>query len=72
MCPPNRPQVNGKVERWFQIVLRECLFLHPLASEDERQRALDTFVEDYDNDRAHLFIKGLTSLSLSAYLSTTL
>ena len=28
-------------------------------------------VEYYNNDRAHLAIKGLTSLSLSAYLSTT-
>jgi transposase InsO family protein len=43
MCPPNRPQTNGTVERWFQTVLRECLFLHPLASEDEGQRAQDTY-----------------------------
>jgi len=69
---PYRPQTNGKVERWFQTVLRECLYLHPLASEDERQRALDTFVEYYNNDRPHLGIKGLTPLSRLAALSTTL
>ncbi|MCX5985886.1 MAG: integrase core domain-containing protein, partial [Chloroflexi bacterium] len=57
---PYRPQTNGKVERWFQTVLRECLSLHPLASEDERQRALDAFVEYHNNDRPHLGIKGLT------------
>ena len=69
---PDRPQTNGKVERWFQTVLRECLSLHPLASEDERQRALDTFVEYYDHDRPHLGIKGLTPLARLASLSTTL
>ena len=40
-----RPQTNGKVERWFQTVLRECLSLHLLASEDERKRTQDAFVE---------------------------
>ncbi|MCX5987294.1 MAG: integrase core domain-containing protein, partial [Chloroflexi bacterium] len=69
---PYRPQTNGKVERWFQTVLRECLPLHPLASEDERQRALDAFVEYSNNDRPHLGIKGLTPLSRLAALSTTL
>ena len=69
---PYRPQTNGKVERWFQTVLRECLSLHPLASEDERQRALDAFVEYSINDRPHLGIKGLTPLSNLASLSTTL
>ena len=69
---PYRPQTNGKVERWFQSVMRECLYLHPLASEDERQRALDTFVEYYNHDRPHLGIKGLTPISRLASLSTTL
>ena len=69
---PYRPQTNGKVERWFQTVLRGCLYRHPLASEDERQRALDAFVP-YDNkDRPHLGLNGLTPLSRLASLSTTL
>ncbi|MCX5986049.1 MAG: integrase core domain-containing protein, partial [Chloroflexi bacterium] len=69
---PYRPQTNGKVERWFQTVLRECLYLRPLASEDERQRALDTFVEYSNKDRPHLGIKGLTPLVRLAALSTTM
>ena len=55
-----RPQTNGKVERWFQTVLRECLSLHPLACEEERKFSLDTFVECSNNDRPDLGIKGLT------------
>ncbi|NBT25329.1 MAG: transposase [Actinobacteria bacterium] len=66
---PDRPQTNGKVERWFQTLLRECLYLRPLASEDERRLALDAFVEYFNNERPHLGIKGLTPL---AALSTTL
>ncbi|MSQ43372.1 MAG: transposase, partial [Chloroflexi bacterium] len=69
---PYRPQTNGKVERWFQTVLRECLSLRPLASEDERQRALDAFVEYSNHDRPHLGINGLTPLVRLASLSTTL
>ena len=57
---PYRPQTNGKVKRWFQTVQRECLSLRPLASEDERQRAIDAFVEYQNHDRPHLGIKGLT------------
>ena len=37
-----------------------------------RMRGLDAFVEYYNNDRPHLGIKGLTSLSCLAALSTTL
>ena len=69
---PDRPQTNGKVERWFQTVLRECLSLHPLASEDARQLASDAFVKYDNHHRPHLGIKGLTPLSRLAALSTTL
>ena len=70
ICPPNRPRTNGKVERWFQTVLCESLSRHPLASEDDRQRALETFVEYSNNDRPHLGIKGFTPISRLADLST--
>ncbi len=69
---PYRPQTNGKVKRWFQTVLRECLYLRSLASEGERQRALDAFVEYYNNDRPHLGIKGLTPIARLASRSTPL
>ncbi len=67
-----RPQTNGKVEHWFQTVQLECIYLHPLASEDERHLALDAFVEGYNHDRRHLGINGLTPLSRIASLSATL
>ena len=41
-------------------------------SKDERQRALDAFVDYSNNDRPHLGINGLTPLSRLASLSTTL
>ena len=69
---PEWPQTNRKVERWFQTVLRECLHLYPLASEDERQRAVDAFVRHHNHDRPHVGIKGITPLSRLASLSTTL
>ena len=71
-CPPDRTQTNGKVELRLQAVLRECLYLHPEASEDELQRALDAFMEYHNHDRPHLGIKGLTPHSRVAFLSTIL
>ena len=72
ICPPNRPQTNWKIERWFQTVLRECLFLHPLASEDDRQRAKGSLVEYQNNDRPHLCIDGLNRISRLASPSITM
>ena len=61
----------GKVERWFQTNLRECLDLHWLASEDDRQRAHGSLVEYQNNNRPHLCIEGLTPISRLASPSTT-
>ena len=69
---PYRPQTNGKVERWFQTVLRECLYARPIASERERALALRRFVRYYNTRRPHLALRGLTPLQRLADLSTTL
>ena len=69
---PDRPQTNGKVELRLQAVLRECLYLHPEAIEDELQPALASFVEYSNHDRPHLGIQGLTPLSRLDSLSITL
>lgn len=66
---PYRPQTNGKVERWFQTVMRECLYVQTLHDEGERQVALDAFVEYYNRDRPHLGINRLTPLVRLAMLS---
>ena len=68
---PYRPQTNGKVERWFQTTLRECLYAQILGSEPERAVALRRFVRYYNAERPHLALRGLTPLQRLAELSTT-
>jgi transposase InsO family protein len=57
---PYRPQTNGKVERWIRTVLSECLYLEVFASSEQRQLALDRFVDYYNRERPHLGIGGRT------------
>jgi transposase InsO family protein len=68
---PYRPQTNGKVERWFQTALRECLYAHPLSSERARTLALRAFVRYYNSERPHLALRGRTPLKRLAELSPT-
>jgi transposase InsO family protein len=69
---PYRPQTNGKVERWFQSALRECLYARPLASDTDRASALRRFVRYYNAERPHLALRGRTPAQRLADLSTTL
>jgi transposase InsO family protein len=69
---PYRPQTNGKVERWFQSALRECLYARPLASERDRALALRRFVRYYNTERPHLALRGRTPAQRLSELSTTL
>ena len=69
---PYRPQTNGKVERWFQSALRECLYAAPLASERDRALALRRFVRYYNAERPHLALRGRTPLQRLTELLTTL
>jgi transposase InsO family protein len=50
---PYRPQTNGKAERFNRTLLEEWAYLRPYRSNDERRRALDDFVEDYNYVRSH-------------------
>jgi hypothetical protein len=69
---PYRPGANAKVVRWFQTVLRECLYLRPLESEVKRHLARNAYVEYQTHDRPNVGINGLTALSSLASRSTTL
>ena len=68
---PYRRRTNGKAKLCSRLSCANA-WLRPRASEDERKRALDAFMEYYNNDRPHLGIKGLTSLTRLAAVSTTL
>ena len=57
---PYRPQTNGKAERWIRTVLSECLYLEVFRSPDERQLALERFIDYYNARRPHLGIGGRT------------
>ncbi len=68
---PYRPQTNGKVERWFQTALRECLYARVLRSERDRALALRRFVRYYNAERPHLALAGRTPDQRLSELSTT-
>jgi transposase InsO family protein len=56
---PYRPQTNGKVERWIQTALRECLYLWAFDSSDERRERLQAWVRWYNRHRPHRSLQGL-------------
>jgi transposase InsO family protein len=56
---PYRPQTNGKVERWIQTALRECLYRWAFDSSDERREQLQAWVRWYNRHRPHRSLQGL-------------
>jgi transposase InsO family protein len=57
---PNYPQSNGKMERFFQSLKRECIRPKtPLSLEDAR-RIVAEFVDTYNNHRLHSAIGYIT------------
>ena len=56
---PYRPQTNGKVERWIQTALRECLYLWAFDSSEERRDRLQGWVRWYNRHRPHRSLQGL-------------
>ncbi|MEJ2703002.1 MAG: IS3 family transposase [Sedimentisphaerales bacterium] len=57
---PYYPQSNGKLERWYQSLKRECLRPKtPLTLEDAR-RLVDGYVHQYNTERLHSAIGYIT------------
>ena len=48
-----RPQTNGKVERYNRIMMAEWLYVRPYDSEEDRTEALADFLNDYNYYRRH-------------------
>ena len=57
---PYRPQTNGKVERLIKTLLNEWAYARPYRSNDERLRALPTWVDFYNHGRPHTALGGST------------
>jgi len=57
---PYTPRTNGKAERFIQTTLREWAYARPYVSSDERARAIKPWTENYNLNRPHAAIKGLT------------
>lgn len=60
---PYTPRTNGKAERFIQTTLREWACARPYASSDERAAAIKPWTDDYNLNRPHSGIKGLTPYS---------
>jgi transposase InsO family protein len=50
---PYRPQTNGKAERFIQTLLRHWAYAKPYRSSGWRRRALQPWVNSYNNVRPH-------------------
>jgi transposase InsO family protein len=60
---PYTPRTNGKAERFIQTTLREWAYARPYASSDERAEAIKPWTDNYNLNRPHAGIKGLTPWS---------
>ena len=57
------PQTNGKVERFHRTIREEMYRVHPLfTSEEEREKALESYLSYYNHDRPHTALGGLTPI----------
>jgi transposase InsO family protein len=57
---PYTPRTNGKAERFIQTSLREWAYAKPYASSDDRAQAIGPWTDNYNRNRPHSGIKGLT------------
>jgi transposase-like protein len=60
--PPRRPQVNGKVERFNRTLLDEWAYARLFTRNQDRRRALDRWLHDYNHHRAHTALHGLAPM----------
>ena len=61
--PPRRPQVNGKVERFNRTMLDEWAYAMLFTRNQDRRRALDRWLHDYNHHRTHTALGGLPPIS---------
>ena len=55
---PYRPQTNGKVERFNQILLTEWAYARPYRCETERAATYQDFIHAYNHHRPHMALGG--------------
>ena len=62
LIPPRRPQVNGKVEAFIGLLLREWAYVRPYADNRSRALALHHYLAHYTHRRPHGGLGGLTPM----------
>jgi transposase len=60
---PNRPQTNGKVERFNRTMLEEWAYDRPYTSEAERVAAFPAWLHAYNHHRGHTSLNGQSPAS---------
>jgi transposase InsO family protein len=61
---PYRPQTNGKVERFNRTLLEEWAYARLYRSNDDRCRALASWLRFYNHRRPHTSLDGLTPMAV--------
>lgn len=59
---PWRPQTNGKAERFIQTMLAEWAYARLYPTNDARLNALPVWIDQYNHDRPHSALQGLTPM----------
>ena len=59
---PHRPQTNGKAERFIKTLLAEWAYGRLYRSNDERLERLPGWVDEYNTERTHTSLGGITPM----------
>jgi DNA-binding response OmpR family regulator len=65
----DRPQTNGKVERYHRTLAREWAYSQAWSSNDERRAALGAFLDRYNYHRPHTALGGKPPISRCSRVS---